>query len=252
MDKIDKIISETLRKSIAKVIREDKIHTPSLCRLDESGIFRMLSHGKEGFVVVSANRSALKAEKEDIDLTDECLSSLAERGIEDTPKNERIWLSQRNNKCERELNKLINDSPFTYTKVYGGFHDTEGKEVDSYERSYVIYCKDNKGNLLNFDDLYNFGMELGRRFQQDSVFVNHPNGEVAYVDPRTENHDAKGVSKDNKINRDDEMFFTTSQRDKNGASRFTSELQWESKYKGMYSSLTERRRLYEKNGEIFV
>ena len=58
--------------------------------------------------------------------------------------------------------------------VYGGFIENKGKENETvvYEKSFMIFNYDKKGNPNKLDDLFNFGVELSEKINQDS-FLYH-------------------------------------------------------------------------------
>ena len=127
-----------------------------LRKINEGGINRIMSHGENGFIVISANRSEVFSSNPECDLTDE----------------------------------------------------------------YVKYCK------LN-------------------------NEEPNYVGQNGEKQNSSS-SKDFKINRDDEMFYTTTRRDKNDPQRFTADIQFENMYRSAGPSTYFNRMKRMKTGEVFL
>ena len=99
------------------------------------------------------------------------------------PNTDKEKLSSINNIRIRELIELIKESGFSYTPVYGGFIENQGEENEEnvYERSFIIYPYNKKGELMNFELLRDFAIEMGKRFNQDSVLIKEPNGNAKYV-----------------------------------------------------------------------
>lgn len=79
--------------------------------------------------------------------------------------------------CVRKLITILKKSPWSYMPVYGGFIENKGEENETvvYEKSFMIFNYDKKGNPNKLDDLFNFGVELSEKFNQDS-FLYHEHG----------------------------------------------------------------------------
>ena len=77
----------------------------------------------------------------------------------------------------------IKQSNFSYTPIYGGFKENLGtdKETIVYERSFIVYNKDKRGNNRDFDELFNLGIEMCRKYNQDSFLVQEPNENPKYI-----------------------------------------------------------------------
>jgi hypothetical protein len=77
----------------------------------------------------------------------------------------------------------IKKSGFSYTPTYGGFIENLGSDNETtvYERSFIIYNKDKNGKNCNFNDLYKLGLELCKKYNQDSFLVQAPNENPKYI-----------------------------------------------------------------------
>lgn len=84
--------------------------------------------------------------------------------------------------CVRKLITILKKSPWSYMPVYGGFIENKGKENETvvYEKSFMIFNYDKKGNPNKLDDLFNFGVELSKKFNQDSFLYNEPGKKPTY------------------------------------------------------------------------
>lgn len=84
--------------------------------------------------------------------------------------------------CVRKLITILKKSPWSYMPVYGGFIENKGKENETvvYEKSFMIFNYDKKGNPNKLDDLFNFGVELSKKFNQDSFFYHEPGKKPTY------------------------------------------------------------------------
>lgn len=235
-----------------------------LRRIDEGGVNRILSHGKYGFIVISANRSEIYSDNPNNDLSDEYEEwcKIEKRDVEDN-KNMNFWLQKRNKQADNDLLKDLKTSKFSYTPVYGGYHGTDDV-TDSFEPSYIVYnhAKEDSSAYLNFNELYDFALTLCRKYNQDSVYVQAPNEAPIYVDCNG-NKVSGQSSKNFKINDYTQMFYTTAKREKRSGKdyndslitqpqRFTADIQFESMYrKASPSTYFDRMKRY-KLGEIFI
>ena len=111
--------------------------------LNEETLSRIINkHGKDGFVIVSANRTDKTA--------------------------------QQNNINNKAIIQDIKKSMFAYCPVYGGYHGKDGV-IDSFEPSYIIFNYNKYGELQNFSDLKLFAILLCDKYGQDSVLIKEPN-----------------------------------------------------------------------------
>ncbi|MDE5889032.1 MAG: hypothetical protein K2H20_03335 [Bacilli bacterium] len=226
-------------------------------RLDEANLNRLMWHGRHGFIIISANRSSISAPwNESIDLTDEYTKWLEANHFDDDESKQEQWLTIRNKEAEKSLLNDIKNSGYAFTKVFGGYHpQTQGGQdaIDSYEPSFVVYnhARSHSNDFRNWEDLKEFGLELCKKYKQDSVYIQAPNEAPVYMSADGSISSAK--SSDNfKFNRDDEEYYTTTKRDKTNPQRFTADIQFESMhcYKGAatYNERIKRSQL----GEVFL
>lgn len=225
-----------------------------LRRINEGGVNRIMQHGKHGFIIISANRSEIYSSDTNCDLTNDYLEYCETNNI--NPENEKIqnaWLSQRNNNADKELKEILKNSKYGFTPVYGGYHGSDNV-VDSFEPSYIVYNHvkgGGAGDHTNFDELRKFGIELAKKFKQESVYIQEPDEAPNYVGQNGEQQNS-GSGKNFKINRDDEMFYTTSKRDKDNPQRFTADIQFENMYRDAGPSTYFNRLKRVKSGEVFI
>ena len=86
--------------------------------------------------------------------------------------------------CVRKLITILKKSPWSYMPVYGGFIENKGEKNETvvYEKSFMIFNYDKKGNPNKLDDLFNFGVELSKKFNQDSFLYHEPGKKPTYYD----------------------------------------------------------------------
>lgn len=118
------------------------------------------------------------------------------------------------NRLNRDrIKKMISEikkSGHSYTPVYGGFIENKGTDDEEtvFERSFVIYSKDRRGNRVDFDGLYNLGLKMCKDYEQDSFLVQYPDGgPMQYVrgDGSVEKEFNVGASSFNDISKE---YFT--------------------------------------------
>lgn len=233
------------------MMNERKLNLCGFSVLTESGINRILSHGEYGFVVISANRSSIvipehrKDEKHYTNLEPQfiewIMDNLVDKGITDYNERENIakeksnskelqdhWLFDiRNPKAEKDMNDEIKKSNYAYSPVYGGYHPQgDSVTIDSYEPSYIIYNHKKSGRIDygDFEKLKEFAIHLCLTYKQDSVYVQPPKEAPAYYNGLGELTYGKNSTLNFKINRDNEMFYTTDKRRKNNPKRFTADI----------------------------
>lgn len=225
--------------------------------ITEAGINRIMKHGEHGMIIISANRSDIDSDNPNTSLRDEFDKWCKVNDVQnDNVEQKNKWLNMRNKNADELLKNDLNKSPFAYTPVYGGYHGTDDA-VDSYESSYIIYCHGKKysADYEPFEKLYSFAIELCRKYKQDSVYIQPPSEAPYYVDWNG-NKVSGSSSKNFKINREKEEYFTTDKRKKgdmdNKPHRFTADINFESLYRGCNPATYVERMRRRQYGEIFV
>lgn len=217
--------------------------------ISEANLNRIKKHGESGMIIISANRSDVHSDNPNCDLTSEYEQWLNNSGAEHSEATASMWLRQRNKEAEKALLDSIKRSGLSYTPVYGGYHGEDGV-VDSYEPSFIVYAKGRNGEDVPFNYVYDMALKWCGDFSQESVYVQAPGEAPVYLD-KDGNQCNSSSSKDFKYNRDDEMFYTTTKRDKTKPQRFTADIRFESYYRKGVSSYTERMRRSQ-SGEFFL
>ena len=232
-------------------------YNKSWFKITESGINRILSHGEHGMIIISANRGSIDSGNPLTSLEDEfnqwCLVNQVDPN--DASKRE-FWLKERNKQADLDLKADLKRSPFAYTPVYGGYHGTDDV-VDSYEPSFIVYCHGKKysADYEPFEKLYNFAIEMCKKYKQDSVYIQPPGEAPFYVDGNG-NKVSKTSTRNVKVNDDNAEFFTTDKRKKgtedNKPHKFTYDIQFENLYRTYNPSTYNDRMRRRQYGEIFV
>lgn len=107
----------------------------------------------------------------------------ADFGLNPNEKGAKEQLANINKLRVKELIQIIKQSGYSYTPVYGGFIENKGtdNEENVYERSFIIYSQDKKGNVLDVNELVEFGKALAKKYNQDSFLVKIPNEPPRYI-----------------------------------------------------------------------
>lgn len=168
MDKnrIDEIVSGVVNNFLNEY-REGTNNHASIVSINENNVKRMIAtHSNNGYIVISPCRSG------------------SDFGIDpDKNQHEKERLAQINKDRVRSMIDDIKKSGFSYTPTYGGFIENLGSDNETtvYERSFIIYNKDKNGKNCNFNDLYKLGLDLCKKYNQDSFLVQAPNENPKYI-----------------------------------------------------------------------
>ena len=166
MTNIEKIVKESIRNFL-KEYRKDTVNNADLVSINEINAKTLISrHSKDGYIVISPCRGA-----DDF------------KDIINPNQSSTEQLAAINNKRIKEIIAIIKNSGYSYTPVYGGFIENLGtdKETNVYERSFVIYNHDKNGNVGDFKQLYGLGIQLAKKFNQDSFLCQAPNENPKYI-----------------------------------------------------------------------
>lgn len=221
--------------------------------LNETSINRIMKHGEHGFVILSACRSEIDNGKPECLLEDEYNQWLQENDKTDDDDSKVEFLKQRTQICDKMLEKDIRNMGFAYSKVYGGYHPNNMDQPDKFEPSYIVYNHERNDESFfgDFIALEAFAMKMCQKYRQDSVYIQHPNELPVYMNS---NGDIIGKAENNvvKINRDDEVYFTTVNRSKKFPQKFSVNMSFLESFRtnGPSSLFDRRRRTYF--GEIFL
>lgn len=208
-DEFMKVIKEEVKRQIldksskATNIKEDVMsrffgiksngHKPMM--VEHITIDRIMNkHGKNGFVIVSANRS-------------------------DRQEDENL----------RNTQSLIADikaSGFSYLPTYGGYRGSDGVE-DDYEPSFIVFNYDENGRPQDFNVLRKFAIDICGKYQQDSVLIKDPENPPIYVDNKGEK--VNSTESDAYWENDPAKEYFTSMKPKDGTTdrRFTMDINFE-------------------------
>lgn len=122
-------------------------------------------HTADGYVIISPCRGG------------------ADFGLDPNDPRQRERLAGINHKRVKEFVDILKQTDFSYTPVYGGFIENKGKENEENvdERSFVVYNHHKDGSVGDFGELRQFALDMARKYNQDSVLIQEPNGKPQYV-----------------------------------------------------------------------
>lgn len=138
-----------------------------LVSLNESNAKRVLDkHSKSGFIIISPCRG------------------YSDFNIDVEDNDAKQQLNRINNDRIKKMISIIKKTDYSYMPVYGGFIENIDTEYEEhvYERSFIIFNKDKKGNEVGLDKLFDLGIELCKKFNQDSFLFQKPGEHPKYYD----------------------------------------------------------------------
>lgn len=158
IDYINDSVNETIYTPY--VYEDNKLH-----RLNEANLHQLLDkHSKNGYIIISPCRNG------------------DDFGLDHTNPKDLKKLQEINNKRVKEFISVLKKTDWSYMPVYGGFIENKDKENETvvYEKSFMIFNYDKKGNIGNLKTLFDFGVEMSQKFNQDSFLYYEPNKKPAY------------------------------------------------------------------------
>lgn len=79
-------------------------------RIDESGLNRIRKHSDNGMIIVSANKSGIVYDNENISLENEYNDWLEKNEVDDNEKQRALFLKERNRLADRQLEMEIKNA----------------------------------------------------------------------------------------------------------------------------------------------
>ena len=160
--------NEVARSKSKKVLFETSKATYAMQHLDETTMKALQGkYNEQGFIVLTPDRTC-RAEKK---LPEGEFCSPEEEAAQELT----------NKKNREEMKQLIRAAGWGFTPTLGGYKeqiiDPDGKmrkvDTDKPEHSFLIMAK-NESSRLNHKELRNFGIEMARKYNQDSFFYKPP------------------------------------------------------------------------------
>lgn len=227
-----------------------------LARINETTLNRIIRHGENGFVILSANKGQVHYENPELDLTNEYNNWLAAgaRQTDDSNDHDLMdeFLRERNKKEHTELANDIKKAGWSYSIVYGG-HKDEGNKIDSFEPSFIVYNHKRGSEPSAFEELFDFAIRMCAKYKQDSVYIQEPGKSPDYYDMHGDKSNQTSSMNFKYDDFDAEYLTTVKRKKRNDPQRFTADIQFEMKdkyYKNKFD-FTERVRR-KQNGEILL
>lgn len=152
---------------------ELKAFEKGLRRIDESGSNLIKCHGKNGLIVITANRSEIYSDNPDNDLTSEYAEwcKAEDRDVWDR-RNMDFWLDKRNIQEDERLSSEIKSSKYSYSPVYEYMSEEVDGATDKLVPYYIVYCHAKEGGnvCVDFREFYEFGLALAAKYKQDRFY----------------------------------------------------------------------------------
>lgn len=197
-----------------------------LQKLNEETLSRIINkHSKDGFIIVSANRSDKSNEE--------------------------------NNKNTKSLIADLKKSNYGYFPVYGGYRGTDNM-IDTFEPSFIVFNHNKYGEQCEFSDLKLLAIMLCGKYGQDSVMIKEPNSRPYYIN-REGDIVGKAVDDNVELNNPNNEYYTSLIKSKNldyqnpnRLKRFSYNMEFECYANPNPNTLNELRRRGEGYGEIML
>lgn len=193
------------------------LKTPiGLSKIDEANANRIMWHGRNGFVLISAWRSRIPDSKN----------------------------------ADKNLLDDIKATPFAYAKIFGICHpdNSDQNSIESYQPSYLLFnhSKTQPNDFLNWEDLKAFAIEMCGKYDQDNIYIQRPDGISGFINQHGEVVSFKS-SKNNYL--DDEA---SKEKFENNTHRFTAEIKFEDMYRVSGPATYMEKMKRRQQGEIFL
>lgn len=92
---------------------------------------------------------------------------------------------EENDMCAKDMYSTIRNSGFCFIPAFGGFSEIDiktGEQVNyTYETLAIILCHDKDGKEIPFQRLYDFVINLGKKYEQESVLIKSPQENPEYI-----------------------------------------------------------------------
>ena len=143
--------------------------------LNEANLNRIKGfHNDAGYIIISASRSMIYKDGTPVPRKD--MESVSEDEILSGSA-----LAACNNKRTIELKQKIIYNNFSFLPVYGGFKEVGTNNPSEYEKSFIVFNFDRKGNPTDINELVSKGIEWGKEFDQDSILIKRPDESPRYI-----------------------------------------------------------------------
>lgn len=165
-NRLNEIVGDVINNFLREY-RDNTNNNGNIVSINENDIKRIIAtHSDNGYIVISPCRGG------------------ADFGL--NPKASQIEYDKLAHINKTRVKSMIEDikqSGFSYTPTYGGFKENIGtdQETTVYERSFIVYNKDKRGNNLDFNNLFDFGLNMCRKYNQDSFLVQAPGEKPKYI-----------------------------------------------------------------------
>ena len=166
VDRYEKESAKKIGNFLAECYSPKTNNKADLVSLNEVNAKSLIDrHTKDGYVIISPCRG------------------YADFGLDSSNPQDKEKLAHINNKRIKELVGILKSTDFSYTPTYGGFIENQGTddEENVYERSFVVYNHHKDGSVGDFGELYDFALDMAKKYNQDSVLVQAPNDNPKYI-----------------------------------------------------------------------
>lgn len=179
--------------------------------LTEKSLSRILKdHHVNGYIILYASREYIRKNGNPCELDDNMILTDLITGeiVDESDLITGQRLSAENNRRTADLRKSIIGYNLSFLPVLGGYRYDDGTE--SYEKSFIIFQFDRKGNPIEWSAFEKIGKKLGKEFNQESILINGTKSNPYYykIEDGSKSMEFSGNIDDWKINDLTQSFFT--------------------------------------------
>lgn len=96
---------------------------------------------------------------------------------------------------------------YAYIPVYGGYKE-EGQDIAQVEKSFIVFPYQRRNSKqVDYETFLSSMMQLGKKYNQDSILVKYPNDDPQYFNLRTNNWEGRKF-KNATLNDTQQIYFT--------------------------------------------
>ena len=179
--------------------------------LTEKSLSRILKdHHVNGYIILSASREYIRKNGNPCELNDDMILTdlITSEIVDESDLITGQRLSAENNRRTADLRKAIINYNLSFLPVLGGYRYDDGTE--SYEKSFIIFPFDRKGNPIEWSAFEKIVKKLGKEFNQESILINGTKSNPYYykIEDGSKSMEFSGNIDDWKINDLTQSFFT--------------------------------------------
>lgn len=229
---MERNIKQEISESISNILKEQETNKENFRKLHKKAVTEKEDVMKRFYGIMSNKNKPVQIDEVTLDRV---INKHGQNGLINISANRSDEPQEVNDKNTRELISDLQKSGYSYLPTYGGYRGKNGIE-DDYEPSFVVFNYTENGEQRDFDELKQFGIELCKKYNQDSVLIKAPQESPIYM-----NGDGIKVNRkesDKVWKNDPKQEYFTSFKDKGEVNK-----EIEQKLKGKYKTYCHRNNI---------